>query len=210
MKILVDVEERRSAVPRYLRALDVEIEFAILDVGDFVVSGEIVVERKTVADLHRSIANARLWRQVSRLAHCPRRAFLLVEGIDLDAGAISREGVRGALLQVIDNGIAVLRSAGPADTAVWLRLVGIRGDGRTPRGRRGRRRSIVSPAGLLTTVPGISPSLAASLLVRFGSVAGIAAAAPSDLEEVDGIGPMRREALRAALLGTSLQSSEVP
>ena len=205
------MEERRSSVPAYLEALGVLVEIAVLPTGDYVVGDAAVVERKTVADFHRSIANTRLWSQVADLARAPERGYLLLEGVDLDAGPLTREGVRGAVLQVIDNGIAVVRSSGAADSAVWLRLLAVRGNrSGAVRGRRGRRRSVATPLGLLSTVPGISPTLAQRLVARFGSVAGVAAASVSDLLEIEGIGPVRGEAIRRALLGTFPRNGEVP
>lgn len=205
------MEERRSSVPAHLEALGVQVEMAVLTIGDYVVGATAVVERKTVADFHRSIVNTRLWGQVANLAHRSQRSYLLLEGPDLDAGPLSRNGVRGAVLQVMDNGIEVVRSSGAADSAVWLSLLALRGS-RTQamRGRRGRRRSFVTPLGLLSTVPGISPTLAEQLVARFGSVAGVAAASESDLREIEGIGPVRGKALRRALLGTFPRSGEVP
>jgi ERCC4-type nuclease len=201
VKILVDAGERRSAVPAHLRSLGIEVEFAILETGDYVVSRP-TVERKTVADLHRAIATGRIWSQIARLACEPHRAYFLVEGANLDAGAVSRYGIRGALLQVVDNGIAILRSSDARDTAVWIRLLASRGDGGRARGKRGRRRSALSPVGLLAAVPGISPTVAEHLLVRFGSVAGVATATPDELRQIAGIGPSRSEALHRVLLGT--------
>jgi DNA excision repair protein ERCC-4 len=200
VKILVDIEERWSAVPEHLVSLGVEVELVRLPHGDYLVDGRVAVERKTVADLHRSIANARLWSQVAGLAQF-ERAYVVVEGEDLDAGPISVAGVRGAVLQVVDNGVVVIRSASERDTAVWLRLLAVRGV-RTGRllGRRGRRRTDPSPVGVLTVVPGISPRLASALLERFGSIAALAVATRDELCEVDGIGPQRAAALKRALI----------
>jgi DNA excision repair protein ERCC-4 len=78
--IVADAGELRSGVPDALRALGVSVDVASLPAGDYLVGDAVAVERKTVADLHRSIANGRLW---SQLLSCRReldRTFLLVEG----------------------------------------------------------------------------------------------------------------------------------
>jgi ERCC4-type nuclease len=210
VKILVDIEERRSSVPTHLEELAVSVEMVVLPTGDYLIGDRKAVERKTVADLHRSIASSRLWSQVAALARMDR-AYLLIEGSDIDAGPISPRGIRGAVLQVIDNGLDVIRSSSPSDTAVWLRLLAARGDrSGAILGRRGRRRPGASPLGALAAVPGISPVLAHRLLTRFGSIAGVAAAASVELQEIEGIGSRRADALRQTLLGTFPQSGEVP
>ena len=58
---------------------------------------------------------------------------------------------------------------------------------------------VVSPAGVLATVPGISPITANRLLARFGSIAMIAAASESELQEVVGIGSTRAAELHRML-----------
>ena len=61
VKILVDHGERRSGFPEQIMQLDLA-DVVHLDIGDVVVGVGTAVERKTVADLHRSIATGRLWR----------------------------------------------------------------------------------------------------------------------------------------------------
>lgn len=200
--ILVDIEERRSSVPAHLGRLGVAFDFVTLPHCDYLTENGAAVERKTVADFHRSVATARIWSQVAGLARFDR-AYLLVEGQDLDAGLLSSAGIRGAVLQVADNDIAVLRSTSARDTALWLRLLSARGERRGRLlGRRGRRRVEPSPIGLLSAIPGISPSLAEALLERFGSIAELTAATPTELRSIRGIGPGRAAALQRALLDT--------
>lgn len=204
MKILVDTEEGRSSVPAQLVALGVTVEILQLPVGDYLVASGIAVERKSISDLHRSLENGRLWSQVSALRRELNRAYLLVEGRDLDVGRVSSSGVRGALLHIVDQGIPVIRSIDPADSARWLCLIAKRAQ-RAERGveprRRGRRRMVASPAGVLATVPGISPSAADRVLARFGSIAAAAAASEAELRRVEGIGPVRAAALVRLLRG---------
>jgi DNA excision repair protein ERCC-4 len=61
--ILVDHRERGSGVPEALLRLGLSTEVLALEVGDYIVAEGVGAERKTVPDLHRCIANRRLWRQ---------------------------------------------------------------------------------------------------------------------------------------------------
>ena len=204
--ITVDVRERRSDVPTQLAALGAQLSMVTLAVGDYAV-GDRVVERKTVADLHSSLVDRRLWSQVAALRRDPRRAYIVVEGEDLDDGPVPARALRGALLKVLDNGIDLLRTPSPEDTALWLHVLA-RQEQRRQQLRAtvssGRRRIIVSPVGLLSAIPGISVESAKALLRSHGSIAAIAAASERDLQSVPGIGPERAAALRSALAGRAL------
>ena len=195
------MRERRSEVPAQLTALGVPLSIVTLAVGDYAV-GDRVIERKTVADLHLSLVNRRLWSQVAALRCDPRRATILVEGDDLDDGPVSARAIRGALLKVLDNGIRLLRTASPEDTALWLHVLA-RQERRRMEHRAtvttGRRPIVVSPIGLLSAIPGISIESAKELLGEFGSIAAIAAASEPDLQSIRGIGPERAQALIKAL-----------
>jgi hypothetical protein len=108
--ILADVGERRSGVTDALREFGADVTFDVFPVGDHLVAPGILVERKSIAALHRSVAIGRLWRQLERLRATADRSWLLVEGQKLDAGQISEHGIRGAVLAVVETGIPVLWS----------------------------------------------------------------------------------------------------
>jgi DNA excision repair protein ERCC-4 len=202
VKILVDVEEQRSPVPFCLEELGVLVDVSRLPLGDYLVAAGAAVERKTVRDLHAGLVNGRLWSQLFALRRDTPRPYLLVEGENLDAGRVTERGVRGALLQIAGSGVFVVRSRDHADSALWLFLIAKREQaqaGGVTRRRRGRRRIVVSPAGVLATVPGISPVTANRLLSHFGSIARIAAASECDLQEVRGIGPVHAAELSRVL-----------
>jgi len=203
VKILVDVEEQRSSVPSSLEALGAAIEITRLPVGDYHIAADSAVERKTVGDLHKSLVSGMLWSQLFALKRATGRSYFLVEGRNLDAGRVSPRGVRGALLQIAGSGVAVVRTVDAADTALWVYLMArrdqaVQGGGATLP-RRGRRRMVVSPSGVIATVPGLSPVLANRLLSRFGSIADIAKATELELQQVPGIGPARAATLHSVL-----------
>ncbi len=205
LTILVDAGEVRSGIPSILRSLGVAISVQQLPAGDYQVGPHAVVERKTVADLHRSIATGRLWRQLEKIRRGHDRGWLLIEGGRLDAGQISAEGVRGALLAVIDTGIPLLWSTSPRDSALWLIRVGRRVAAQESSAagfwsmRSARTTSRTTPTTVLSVVPGISPRLARALLREFGSIEAIAAASPDELRRIDGIGPQRATSVHALL-----------
>ena len=205
MTILVDHRERSSGVVDALSELSVDLRVTSLPLADYIVARGVGVERKTVADLHRSVHDGRLWTQVASLRVDLAISYLLVEGRDLDAGPISRAGIRGALLEVVRLGIPVLRSMDIRDTALWLERISLRearGAARSP-GRPSRTRlgRPVTSRTLLSQIPGISPRTAKALLERFGSIAGTAMAGPEELMSIEGVGRERARAIRELLTG---------
>src|SRR6476620_3420626 len=81
-----DVGELRSGVPDALRATGTVVRISQLRAGDYLVREDLGVERKSVLDLHYSIANRRLWSQLATYRGSLRRLYLLVEGANLDDG----------------------------------------------------------------------------------------------------------------------------
>jgi ERCC4-type nuclease len=196
VKILVDHRERDSDVIHHLRERSIEIELVSLPLADYVLAPNVGVERKTVRDLHRSILDGRLWTQIASLRADLGRPYLVIEGVTLDGGRISRAGVRGAMLSVAELGVSILRSTDAADTALWLEQLARRsGRHASSVPRRSRHRPGVTAASVLASIPGISLTTARLLLDRFETVSSIATAEASELMTIPGIGERRAETL---------------
>lgn len=202
IRILVDSGELHSGVVDEFNALDdVEIEVASLPKGDYWISGEIAVERKTVSDLIASIVEdrKRLFNQVRGIKDMGMRPIVLVEGGSLyDAfSEINETAIIGALsyLAVIE-GVTVLRSENPSDTARFLYVMAShaqRGLGYDVPLRGSLKSNDLSTAQqyLLEGLPGIGPTLARALLGHFGSVRALFEADEDALCQVPGIGRER-------------------
>jgi DNA excision repair protein ERCC-4 len=199
--VVADVFERGSGVPAALERLGARVSIEALTAGDYRIGGGIVVERKTVAELHGSLGRGRLWAQVGKIRDEAVTPILLIEGDNLDAGPRHPNAVRGALLAIFELGVGLLWSSGPADSALWLHRLAVRHARKTV-ARRPRATSEAPMPGIevLAAVPGISSRTARVLLERFGSVAGLLDAGPERWAEVDGIGTVRAHSLAVALL----------
>lgn len=203
--VRADVHEDASGIAVELERLDVAVEVASLAVGDYAVGAKILVERKSVADLHETIAAGRFWRQVDRLRHAGAWPFRLVEGQRLDDGPIPAKAIRGVCVAAIARGIRLIMSELRADSAMWLYTLAARA-GRTamndrPTYTQGRRPETTNDASeaVLAAVPSISTITARALLSHFGTVAAVVAASRSAWLEVPGIGPERARALDETL-----------
>lgn len=190
--VTADVFEDGSGVPSSLQRLGAQVVVEPLPAGDYRIDGGVLVERKTVADLHGSLARGRLWSQVGRVRDVGVLPFLFVEGDDLDAGPRHPNAIRGCLLAIADMGVAIVRTRDPDDTALWLHRLAIR--------QQRRRSGSRSAERLLRPLPGVT-ALARALIDRFGSVQQLLVAGPERWADVDGVGPVRAHALATALLG---------
>jgi Fanconi anemia group M protein len=173
-----------------------------LAVGDYAIGDGVLVERKTVGDLHRSVVRGRFWFQVGRLRRAGPVPYLLVEGADLDDGTLTPTAVRGCLVAAVDLGVRLIRSSDPADSALWLHRLAFRHGERPPRRDRPlvvQSRKEPSPEAVLAAVPGISHRSAVALLERFGSLQSVLDAGQDQWLTVKGIGAKRASALERTL-----------
>jgi DNA excision repair protein ERCC-4 len=83
-RIVVDEREKRSGIPDLLRQAGALIDFAQLKVGDYIVSPDTAIERKTIQDLLNSIYDGRLFVQCSQLNEHYTKPVLVVEGNIVD------------------------------------------------------------------------------------------------------------------------------
>jgi DNA excision repair protein ERCC-4 len=201
--VLVDHRERGSAIPEALIAAGLDVEVTDLPVGDYVLGLEMAIERKGPQDLGASIRDGRLFEQAARLQSTFAQAVLMVEGEPL---GIAEDAWRGAVCRLVEDGFTVLHSLDAEDSAAWIVRLAKRARraGPTPRNegpRRAPRHPSAQAEVMLSVVPGISGSMARSLLAAYGSLAAIAAAGPEGLRRHPGIGRVRAARIAEALHG---------
>ena len=201
--MLVDHRERGSVIQEALVAAGLDVRMTDLPVGDYVLGPGLAVERKGSADLGASIRDGRIFDQAVRLQSAFAQAVLLVEG---EPRGISEDAWRGAVCRLVEDGFTVLHSLDAEDSAAWIIRLAKRARRagptvRTEGPRRARRHPSAQAEAMLSMVPGISTTMARSLLAAHGSVAAIAAAAPDGLRRHPGIGRVRAARLAEALHG---------
>lgn len=207
VSVVVDDRETGSSVLQALRDLeDVKVTVRRLPLGDYLVDDRILFERKTLLDLAESIKDGRLFRQACRLAASPKKTVILLEGTaaDLASSHMRREAIQGALITLsVILGIPLLRSLSPEESARLMLYTArqiqaavsgaIPRKGARPKGKRALQLHI------LQGLPGIGPTRAERLLVRFGTVENVLQALPDDLSAVRGIGQATARRIRWAV-----------
>ncbi len=77
--MLVDMREFRSKLPSLLFQADLAVLPITIEVGDYVLSPDVCVERKSVSDLIGSLASGRLHNQSKALTKLYKVPVLLIE-----------------------------------------------------------------------------------------------------------------------------------
>jgi DNA excision repair protein ERCC-4 len=208
--VLVDHRERGSGIPDALLAAGLEVHLTDLPVGDYVLGEGLAVERKGPTDLGASIRDGRIFEQAVRLQSAFPQAVLLVEG---EPRHVAEDAWRGAVCRLVEDGFTVLHSLDAEDSAAWIVRLAKRARRSAPTVRsEGPRRSPRHPSAqaeaMLSAVPGISTTMARSLLAAHGSLAAVAAAAPDGLRGHPGIGRVRAARLAEALHGAYVEPAD--
>lgn len=203
-KVIIDSRERNMDLIGALEAVGIDIEFKTAQVGDYIISERICVERKTVSDFESSIMNGRLFDQVKRLRENYELPLLILEG-DSEYFRLKSSIINGAIAAIyIDYGIGVLHTNDAKNTAEIIASIAKReqnGSDREPKLKGGARSYTREQfqEHIVGNIPGIGPKLSRALLGRFGSVRKIANASVDELMEVDKIGKKKAEGIYATL-----------
>ena len=183
---------------------DVELSIDHLPVGDFVVSGQIIFERKRADDFAASLIDGRLFSQAARLVKQPLRSACILEGKteDWKRLGVRREALQGALITLtLIFDLPVFRSIDPSETARILVYAG-RQFSRLHRAepayahRAKAKRLKTRRLRLLQSLPGVGPDRARNLLEHFGDVRSCLLATIEELIDVPGIGQKTAKAIQ--------------
>lgn len=207
VSIVVDRREAGSAVVGLLEGMGARLEFRSLKVGDYVVSDEVAVERKTLADFGASIVDRRLFTQARAMKEAYARPLLLIEGGGQPPRGVSREAIRGALIStILDFGVPVVVAADAEEAACTIMAVAKREQSSSVRGislkdRRRPQTPDEEKEYVVASLPMVESTLAKRLLEEFGSVEGVFSASEEDLQRVEKIGPKKAKRIREVAAG---------
>jgi len=200
-RVVVDEREKPSGVPDLLKEFGLQIEYRMLDVGDYVVSSECAVERKEERDFLKSLYSGRLFDQAHRLCETYDRPVLIVEGeLPLFVRKMARpRAFWGALTTLaFEYGLNVFLTADAQQTADFIYILTKHRGFVRPRGPLIRRKPKAGALEktqlfLASGLPGIGLKLADRALKRFGTVRRVFSASVAELSSVDGIGRIKAE-----------------
>ncbi|MEW6605591.1 MAG: ERCC4 domain-containing protein [Thermoproteota archaeon] len=219
-RIVVDEREKNSGIPELLKSTGAVIDFAQLKVGDYVVSPEIAIERKTVRDLIGSIYDGRLFVQCSDLIAHYQKPLLVVQGNIAELAVIPEDAedkdlkrlaermplAYDALATVVTEfRIPIIHTPSAEQTAqllVTLVNKSLR-DGKAtgPLLRKIKKENpvYIQQLSVLSSVPGIGDKLAVRMLDKFQTPKRALNASAAELATIPGFGLARAERVRKIL-----------
>jgi len=192
--VFADTREGNSKVIRHLSEMEIDVKVQAMAVGDYQVSDEVVIERKTAKDFVDSIVDKRLFKQARSLMEEFKRPLIILEGDDLYNGMINPNAIRGSIASIaLDFGISIIPTRNAQDTAAMIKRIAIREQSgeKTPIQIRTDKKPVnlwEQQLFIIESLPNIGPVNAKNLLEHFGTVANIINASEGQLQEVEGIG----------------------
>jgi len=205
--VYADYREEKSGIPALIEEEGIIVVRKSLPAGDYVVSGDIGIERKTAWDFAHSLFDGRLFDQARRLSEEYEKVIYIVEGDPFRLGRYRsrhRQMYAAIIALTLDYDVHTIYTGGPRDTAYVIvsiarRIIGGGRRGVIARGK-GKLESITDQQYyVLQSFPGIGPTTADRVMERFRNLREFCNATMKDLSSIEGIGPKRAEAIFTVL-----------
>ncbi|WP_283389799.1 DEAD/DEAH box helicase [Methanobrevibacter woesei] len=200
--VYADSREGNSKVIRHLTEMEMDVKVRPMAVGDYQVSDDVAIERKTAKDFVDSIMDKRLFKQATELREEFKNPLIILEGDDFYNGFINPNAVRGSIASIaLDFGISIIPTRNAQDTAAMIKRIAIReqtGDKPHIQTRTDKKPVNMWEQQLfiVESLPNIGPVNAKKLLEHFGTVSKIINASENELMEVEGIGKKTAKNIR--------------
>lgn len=195
--IRVDSRERGRILDRLRELSGVTLETVELELGDYLLPGGLIIERKSATDLILSVVDQSLWEKVAKLKTQYERVVYIIEG-DLYTARFHQQALdihRALAAMTVHYEVPVLPSPDADHSGMLIYLMGLGSQAGPGREERPGKPTIRRDAQLylLGSLPGIDPDRAEQLLRHFGSAQAVLTAEASELVAVEGIDPARAE-----------------
>ena len=205
LRIIIDERERKSGIPKLLKSIGVNVEIKTLPIGDYIVSHETVVERKSINDLISSIFDGRLFDQCNRLKEHFQFPIILLEGDVDEIESITENPLvfYGALSTIaIDYKIPIIPTPNASHTAKLLVSLSSRKESiKGPLLKKIKKSNDVQKQQLsvLCSLPGVGEKIAIRMLEKFESPLKVLSASTKDLAKIPGLGESRAKKIKKML-----------
>jgi Fanconi anemia group M protein len=207
--VFADTREQASPVMRELSFYpDVNVQTKVLEVGDFVVGPDVVIERKTIEDFLQSLIDGRLMGQLVNMSQAYARPVVLLEGNPADLFTlrnVHENAIIGMMSTIaVSYRIPILFTKDAKESAKFVYSIAKKEQlGKTSeiRLRMGRKGLALHEQQrfLVEGLPNIGPGAALELLKHFGTIQNIMNADAKELQEVANIGPKKASALHKVI-----------
>lgn len=210
INIICDSRESASSVLSELSALstkDLRVSLSLeqLGVGDYQISDDVVVERKTLSDFETSIIDGRIFQQIQELSSI-KKSCLIVEGSPFqlyESKRINGKAIIGLLTSIgLNYRVPIFFTKNQKETALFLFTIAKKEQIKNKNKNQKLRYSKTTFSGsewqlfIMQSFPDIGPTLAKSILQEFKSLKNIANACVNELTKVDKLGPKKANKIK--------------
>jgi Fanconi anemia group M protein len=203
VSIIVDHREDEK-FDLFFKDMGAYVDRRVLDVGDFLCSARLVIERKTRSDFEQSVIDGRLFSQLPNLVSNYERIVVIVEGVN-DEERLRRSSLLGAYATIIaDYGASLIFTRDKEATAeIIFNFAKHEQLARKQPMRIYAKRKTFTPSqtarAIVEALPMVGPKSAKALLNHFSTVEAIAQANEREIAEVPGVGKKRAKTIKAVL-----------
>jgi Fanconi anemia group M protein len=204
-RIRIAVDHREDPLfDQIFRRMGADVDRRALEIGDFLCSARLAVERKTRSDFEASVIDGRLFSQLPNLVLNYERVAIIIEGVS-DEERLPRHSLLGAYATAIaDFGASLIFTKDKESTAeIIFHFAKHEQMAKKHPMRIYAKKKTFTPSqtarSIVESLPTIGPKLAKSLLRHFGSVEAIAHAGERDIAEVEGVGKKRAKIIKEIL-----------
>lgn len=203
-KTVVVTDYREREVAEHLRSLGAVVNMMNLEVGDFICSNRIVVERKDHSDYVSSIVDGRIFDQIERMKENFEKGIVVIEGSS-DRKISENAYIASVAKLVIGNGVSIIHTRNSQETAkmiFWIAKKEQEEEGRDILFKVGKKPKETKEFQemVVAGLPGVSSVIARRLLEHFGSVEKIFTANEEELVKVRGVGKVLAQRIRKLLV----------
>ena len=193
---------------KFLKVLseNANVKISRLEVGDYILSNRIGVERKSSNDFIESLIKGTLFSQIMSLSNTFEVPIVVVEGSDIySIRNMDEKSIRGAIISaIVDFRVRIIFTKTLEETANFLVDISLREQKEKDRMPviRGEKRIMSlreKQLYIIEGLPEVSSILSRRLLKKFGSVLGVFNAGEIELKEVEGVGDTKAKKIREVI-----------
>lgn len=211
VEIVADQRELSSTIGRELSSReDTTVRLESLEIGDYVLSDRVVVERKSVRDFLATLTGEErsIFDQVRRMTEFYSRPILVIEGTEnlYEERNVHPNAIRGVFASLaVDFGVSVLWTIDESDTASLLRVIAEREQRNQERqvrvhGEKTTKTLAEQQEYVVSSIAEVGPVTAEALLASLGSVNAVLTADLEELQSVEGVGTVTAERIQEVVM----------
>ncbi len=199
LTLIASVHEKGGPVAKHLNDLGLQIRFANLKMGDFLVSGSTAIERKDSKEFIGSIEDKSLFRQLIDFKREFANPLYVIEGCNLyDNKRINATKIRSAISYVtILNRVPIIFTQDAKDSAEYIYMISRQAQhGMTFTPIEDEKKHKFSEdkeqqLAIVESLPDVGTAIAIAMLKQFRTLKRVFASSKDDFVSVDGIGDKR-------------------